>query len=76
MIAIQGYFEGDRFIPNEGIPIPHHRKAIVTILDDSIDLAQEKEKSAWRKFLSVVNTSDEEVIGEPERMRLNREIDG
>jgi hypothetical protein len=68
---VEGYFEGDRFIPAERIQIPRNRKVIVTILNEPAVSVQEKEKKAWEKFLADIAASDEELIGEPERVNFH-----
>jgi len=73
MIALQGYFDGDRFISSDAVRIPRYKRAIVTILDDPI--SPDQYKKAWQQFFSDINSSDEELIGEPERVSFNREFD-
>lgn len=72
MIAVQGYFDGDRFISSDSTLIPSRKRAIVTILDETVVPKIEKEKKAWKKFLAALASSDEELIGEPERVNFNR----
>jgi hypothetical protein len=72
MIALQGYFEGDRFIHPDAVKIPRHKRAIVTILDEPA--SQEQNAAAWRKFLSAIKDIDEPLEGMPERVTFNRVI--
>jgi hypothetical protein len=72
MIALQGHFEGDRFIHSEPIEIPRYRKAIVTILDEPAD--PERNAFAWKTFINAMRTSNEELVGEPERVSFDRKI--
>jgi hypothetical protein len=72
MIALQGYFEGDKFIHPEAINIPRHKKAIVTILDEPV--VHEQNADAWRTFLSAIKDTDEPLSGGPERVTFNRVI--
>ena len=77
MIAVQGYFEGDRFFPEQPVKIPPRRRAIVTILDEPSNTEEEHErhKKAWLKFLHDIQKCGEPIEGEPERFNIDRELD-
>ena len=75
MISLQGYFEGDRFFPEQQVKIPQYKRAIVTILDEPTRDLQEREKQAWLKFLEAIKNCDEPLEGMPERISFDREID-
>ncbi|MCL2111789.1 MAG: hypothetical protein FWH32_06035 [Clostridiales bacterium] len=76
MIAVQGYFEGDRFFPEQQVKIPQRKRAIVTILDEPVVDRHERNKKAWMKFLKEIAECDEPPPeGMPERVRFNRVLD-
>jgi len=75
MIAVEGYFEGDRFYTDRNVRIPQRKRAIVTILDEPVLEIAEKEKQAWFCFFDKIAECDEPLEGEPERTNFKREID-
>ena len=75
MIAVEGYFEGDRFFSDDAVKIPQRKRAIVTILDEPVSERAEKERIAWLRFLDEISNCDEPLEGEPERTQFEREID-
>lgn len=73
MLSFQGYFEDGKFIPLNPVAIPEHKRAIVTILDEAApQLAQKK---ALHDFLRAIESSDEEIPVEFERVKFSREVD-
>ena len=74
MVAIQGYFEGDRFFPEKRVKIPQGKRAIVTILDEPAVDWHERNKNAWLKFLKDISECDEPLESEPERTNFSRTL--
>ncbi|WP_238579921.1 hypothetical protein [Treponema endosymbiont of Eucomonympha sp.] len=37
LVTVQGFFEGDKFIPSEPVKIPEYKKVILTILDEDTE---------------------------------------
>jgi hypothetical protein len=72
MLAIQGYFQSGRFITDTPVQIPERKKTIVTVLDENVDEDKELEahKKLWDEIMAMVQTSDEVLEGEPERLRF------
>jgi hypothetical protein len=71
LLVLEGYFEGGRFITDTPY-IPEGKKTIVTVLDETVD--GEKEQKAyqklWDEIIDAIETSDEVLEGEPERLRF------
>ena len=75
MISVQGYFEGDRFFPEQQVKIPQYKRAIVTILDEPTKTLLEREREAWLEFAEAIRECDEPLEGEPERIHFDRVLD-
>jgi hypothetical protein len=61
MLAIQGDFEGGRFISPETAMIPEHKNVIVVVTDEHDDKFHENSNAkAWSKFLDAIRSLDEE----------------
>ncbi|MDR1316707.1 MAG: hypothetical protein LBK13_07520 [Spirochaetales bacterium] len=73
MIALEGYFEDDRFISQNSEPVPEHKRAIVTILDE--DVPPGNQEDALEKVIQLIEESkDEEIPEEFPRIKF-REIE-
>jgi hypothetical protein len=72
MLALQGYFQSGRFITDTPVQIPERKKAIVTVLDEDIDEAKEQKayQMLWDEIIDEIESSDEVLEGEPERLRF------
>jgi hypothetical protein len=79
LLTFQGYFEAGQFITDTPIQIPEGRKTIVTVLDEKVDKANEREGyiAYWNKIIEDIQDSDETLEGEPDRIRFKtpKEID-
>jgi hypothetical protein len=79
LLTFQGYFEAGQFVADTSIRIPEGRKTIVTVLDEKIDKADERENyiAYWNKIIEDIQNSDEVLEGEPERIHFKtpEEID-
>jgi hypothetical protein len=79
LLTFQGYFEAGQFVADTPIRIPEGRKTIVTVLDEKVEKANERENyiAYWNKIIEDIQNSDEVLEGEPERIRFKtpEEID-
>jgi hypothetical protein len=79
LLAVEGYFEGGRFITDTPVHIPEGKKTIVTVLDEAANKDKERENyvAYWNKIIEDIQNSDEVLEGEPERLRFRtpEEID-
>jgi hypothetical protein len=76
MLAIQGYFEGGRFISPETVMIPERKSVIVVVTDEHDDKFHENSNAkAWSKFLDAIQSLDEESPVDFERASLHREVE-
>jgi hypothetical protein len=79
LLTFQGYFEAGQFVADTPIQIPEGRKTIVTVLDEKVDKANERENyiAYWNKIIEDIQNSDEVLEGDPERVRFKtpEEID-
>lgn len=81
MLSFQGYFEAGKFVPLDMVSIPDHKRAIVTILDETAPKGKESlNAKAWREFLSELDSCDEvlplefdEIISK--RVNFRKDID-
>ncbi|MDR2712426.1 MAG: hypothetical protein LBB91_04855 [Clostridiales bacterium] len=73
--AYEEYLEEGRFYPiGSPVNIRGRRRVIITVLDEPIQEPNEKPQAkAWREFFEVVNTSDEKVPEEFEKVNFTRE---
>jgi hypothetical protein len=69
MLSFQGYFDAGRFISPGAAAIPEHKRAIVTIQDDTLAISNGE---AWDKFLNALDFCDEEVPAEFEQVTFTR----
>lgn len=61
MIAVKGFFNGDRIVMLEKPPIKQNQKVIVTILDEYIQ--KEKSQKPHREFMGMLdNESCREIL--------------
>ena len=69
LLVLEGYFEEGRFITDTPY-IPEGKKTIVTVLDETVngDKEQKAYKKLWDEILDAIETSDEVLEGEPERL--------
>ena len=72
LLTFRGYFESGRFVSDTPIQIPEGRKTIITVLDEKIDKENERVNyiAYWNKIIEDIQNSDEELEGEPERIRF------
>jgi hypothetical protein len=72
MLALQGYFQSGRFVTDTPVQIPERKKTIVTVLDEDIDEEKEQEahKKLWDEIIAELQSCDEVLEGEPERLRF------
>jgi len=72
LLTFQGYFESGHFVSEDRDQIPEGRKAIVTILDESVDETGGEAARAklWLKIISDIESCDEVLSGEPEPVRF------
>ena len=79
LLTFQGYFEAGQFVADTPIQIPEGRKTIITVLDEKVDKANEREdyRAYWNRIIEDIQNSDEVLEGEPERIRFKtpEEID-
>jgi hypothetical protein len=79
LLTFQGYFEAGQFVADTPIQIPEGRKTIITVLDEKVDKANEREdyRAYWNKIIEDIQNSDEVLEGEPERIcfKTPEEID-
>jgi hypothetical protein len=69
----EGFFEKGKFIPNEPVRIPEHKKAIVTILDENTEYS--KKMDAWKECLRLLDESMDEEVPDFPRANLHREVE-
>ena len=74
MLAYQGYFENGKFMSNDIVKIPEHKRVIITILDESINRTEKQQAKAWRNFFDAVNSSKETIPESFDRVNIAREI--
>ena len=69
LLVLEGYFEEGRFITDTPY-IPEGKKTIVTVLDETVDRDTEQKsyKKLWDEIIDAIETSDEVLEGEPERL--------
>jgi len=69
LLVLEGYFEEGRFITDTPY-IPEGKKTIVTVLDETVDGDKEQKayKKLWDEIIDAIETSDEVLEGEPERL--------
>jgi hypothetical protein len=72
MLAFQGYFQSGRFVTDIPVQIPERKKTIVTVLDESVDEDGERKsyQRLWDEIIDEIETSDEVLVGEPERLHF------
>jgi len=72
LLTFQGYFKAGYFVTDAEMQIPEGKKAIVTVLDESVDEknAEVLRSNLWYKIISDIQTCDEVLLGEPERLRF------
>jgi hypothetical protein len=79
LLTFQGYFEAGQFVADTPIQIPEGRKTIITVLDEKVDRANEREdyRVYWNRIIEDIQNSDEVLEGEPERIcfKTPEEID-
>ncbi len=62
MLAVKGFFNGDRIVPLEKVPIKENQKVIITILDEYMQKKDDLEKP-HRKFMGKLdNESCKEIL--------------
>jgi len=74
--AYEGYFRQGRFIPLNGVKIPEGSKAIVTLLNQSVEVGGkvDEQLAAMEAFIEAVQECDEEVP-EFKRVAFKREVE-
>jgi hypothetical protein len=79
LLTFQGYFEAGQFVADTPVQIPEGRKTIITVLDEKVDKASERENyiTYWNKIIEDIQNSNEVLEGDPERIRFKtpEEID-
>jgi hypothetical protein len=72
LLTVEGYFEAGRFIADTPIHLPERKKAIVTVLDETVDEAEAlaARKKLWSGIIQDLRNCDEPLEGEPERLRF------
>jgi hypothetical protein len=70
LLTFQGYFEAGRFVADTPAQIPEGRKTIITVLDEKAEerIDWEAHKKRWAKIIADIQSSDETLEGEPERL--------
>jgi NH3-dependent NAD+ synthetase len=70
MLVVNGFFENGVFVPEKPLAnIKGRQRAILNI--DEIGKNEKQERlNAWREFSQAIRASDEELSGEPERIRF------
>jgi hypothetical protein len=70
MLVVNGFFENGVFVPEKPLAnIKGRQKAVLNIGEIGKDEKQER-LCAWREFSRAIRASDEELNGEPERIRF------
>ena len=76
-----GYFDGDRFFPEQQVKLPQKKRVIIRIDEKpssdglSADIRERKIR-AWEKFAKALAECDEPPPeGMPERIHFDRELD-
>ena len=59
MLSVNGYFDGQRFVPIDNVFPKKNQKVIITILDDFLNAGNEK---PFRKYVGKLQTADAEDI--------------
>ncbi|AEF80436.1 hypothetical protein [Leadbettera azotonutricia] len=72
LLTIQGFFVEGKFISNEAVKIPDHKKAIVTILEE--DTAKTNKMAEWKECLRLLDESMDEEVPDFPRANLHREF--
>ena len=69
LLVFEGYFDEGRFITDTPY-IPEGKKTIVTVLDETVDRNKEQKsyQKLWDDIIDKIETSDEVLEGEPERL--------
>ena len=72
LLTFQGYFKEGHFVPDTPVQIPEGKKTIVTVLDEAADEKAEemRQSKLWDKIFEEIKNCDEELLGEPERVRF------
>lgn len=78
MLVVQGFFENGVFTPNEPVmSVKGRQEATLTIKEHSEKRERQKQKNQWTDIIKALQTCDEELKGEPEKVHFKtpEEID-
>ena len=77
MRAVKGYVENGQFYPMGTVTmLPGRIKAVLTILDESVQEQEETPQyQSWVEFFEVINASSEDVPETFERVNFGREVE-
>jgi hypothetical protein len=75
LLTVQGFFEDGKFIPSEPVKIPEHKKAIVTILDETEEDRKKRQMAELDRLWEMLDKSMDEDVPEFSRAKLHREVE-
>jgi hypothetical protein len=75
LLTFQGFFEDGRFIPSEPVEIPEHKKAIVTILEETEDDRKKQQMADLAECSRLLDESMDEEVPDFQRANLHREVE-
>jgi hypothetical protein len=71
----EGFFEKGKFIPNEPVRIPEHKKVIVTILEETEDDRKKRQMADLAECFRLLDDSMDEEVPDFPRAKLHRELE-
>jgi predicted DNA-binding antitoxin AbrB/MazE fold protein len=75
LLTFQGVFENGKFIPSEPVTIPEHKRAIVTILEETDDDRKKKQLVELDRLWKMLDENMDEEVPEFTRANLHREVE-
>jgi len=70
MLVVEGFFENGAFVPEKPLAEIKGRQKATLRIEETDDPDRQGRLSAWREFSRAIRASDEELEGEPERVRF------
>jgi hypothetical protein len=75
LLTFQGFFENGKFISSEPVKIPEHKRAIVTILDETEDDRKKRQMADLAECFRLLDESTDEEVPDFPRVNLHREVE-
>jgi predicted DNA-binding antitoxin AbrB/MazE fold protein len=70
MLVVEGFLENGVFIPNKPLVALEGRQYATLTITENEEKERQERITAWRQFGEAIINSDEELEGEPERLRF------